>query len=87
MSAPEVAEVPLALVTVTSTVPGACAGAGAVIEVALLTVIGVDELAPNFTVEVGVKLVPVIVTEVPPAGAPEVGLIAVTVGAAVPVYV
>ena len=80
MSAPDVADVPVALVTVTSTVPAACAGEVAVIDVAPFTVT-VAELAPNFTVEPAVKLVPVTVTEVPPAGTPEVGLIDVTVGA------
>ena len=38
-------------------------------------------MAPNFTAVAPVKLVPVIVTVVPPAVGPEVGLTAVTVGA------
>ena len=69
------------VVTVTSTVPAACAGADAVIEVALLTVTVPDEVVPNFTVDVAVKFVPVIVTEVPPPVPPDVGLMEVTVGA------
>ena len=66
--------------TVTSTVPAAPAGEVAVIEVALLTV-NDTEAVPNFTAVVPVKLVPVIVTLVPPAVVPDVGLMAVTVGA------
>ena len=64
----------------TSTVPTDPAGEDAVIEVALLTV--TDAVAvPNFTPVVPVKLVLVVmVTDVPPAVEPEVGLTAVTVG-------
>ena len=51
-------------------------------EVALLTVKVVAAVAPNFTAVAPVKLVPVTVTEVPPVVGPEVGLTAVTVGAA-----
>ena len=36
---------------------------------------------PNFTVDVSVKFVPMMVTVVPPAAVPLVGEIAVTVGA------
>ena len=67
--------------TVTSTVP-LPAGEVAVIEVALLTVNEVAAVAPNFTAVAPVKLVPVMVTEVPPAAGPVVGLTIVTVGAA-----
>jgi hypothetical protein len=72
--------VPPAVVTVTSTVP-APAGDAAVIDVAELTVKLVALLAPNFTVVAPVKFVPVIVTDVPPASAPDVGETDVTVGA------
>ena len=78
-SAALVADVPLPLVTVTSTVP-VPAGLVAVIEVEELTVIAVPALAPNVTVELAVKSVPVMVTAVPPASGPESGLMAVTVG-------
>ena len=50
------------------------AGAVTVIEVALLTVIGVADAVPNCTAVTPVKLVPVMVTDVPPAGGPELGL-------------
>ena len=75
-----VAEVPPGVVTVTSTVPAAPAGAVAVMEVVLLTVKVVAAVAPKATAVAPVKLVPVTVTEVPPATGPEVGLTAVTVG-------
>ncbi len=73
------AEVPAGVVTVTSTVP-VPAGAVAVIGVALLTVKVVAATVPNLTPVAPVKLVPVMVTEVPPAVDPEVGLMPVTVG-------
>ena len=66
--------VPPGPVTVTSTVPAAPAGAVAVMEVALLTVKVEAAVVPNFTAVAPVKLVPVIVTEVPPVVGPEVGL-------------
>jgi len=68
------------VVTVTSTVP-VPAGEVAVIEVAELAVT-VALVTPNVTAVAPVKLVPVIVTLVPPAVVPEVGEIEVTVGAA-----
>jgi hypothetical protein len=74
-----VADVPPAVVTVTSTVP-VPAGDVAVIEVAELTVKLVAFVAPNFTAVAPVRLVPVMATEVPPAFGPEVGEIDVTVG-------
>ena len=80
MSAEEVAEVPAVLVTVTSTVPAVWAGDVAVIEVAPLTVT-VALVEPKLTVEAAVKLVPVMVTEVPPAVPPELAEREVTVGA------
>ena len=48
--------------------------------VALLTVNVVAAVVPNFTAVAPVKLVPVMVTVVPPAVGPELGLTAVTVG-------
>jgi hypothetical protein len=80
-SAADVADVPPAVVTVTSTVP-VPAGEVAVIEVAELTVKLVALVAPNFTAVAPVNEVPVIVTDVPPVAGPEVGEIDVTVGAA-----
>jgi len=51
-------------------------------EVAELTVKPVALFAPNLTAVAPVKLVPVMVTDVPPAAGPDIGEIAVTVGAA-----
>ena len=73
--------VPPGVVTVTSTAPALPAGDVAVIDVALLTVNEVAAVAPNFTAVAPVKLVPVMVTLVPPAVGPLVGLTPVTVGA------
>jgi hypothetical protein len=70
------------VVTLTSTVP-VPAGEVAVIEVAELTVKPVAGVAPNVTAVAPVKLVPVIVTEVPPVDGPDVGEIEVTVGAGI----
>ena len=78
-SAADVAEVPPGVVTVTSTVP-APAGEVAVIEVAELTTKLVALVTPNFTAVAPVRLVPVIVTDVPPVVGPEVGAIDVTDG-------
>ena len=66
--------------TVTLTVPGDSAGEMAVIEVGEFTVTAVAVMLPNITVAEEVKLVPVMVTEVPPAIGPLVGVIEVTVG-------
>ena len=77
-----VALVPPGVVTVTSTVPAASAGAVAVIAVALLTVTPVAAVVPNFTVAPARNPVPVIVTLVPPANGPADELTAVTVGTA-----
>ena len=52
----------------------------AVIEVVELYVTAVAVMVPNITVAEEVKLVPVMVTEVPPAVGPLVGVIDVTVG-------
>jgi hypothetical protein len=72
--------VPPAVVTITSTVP-IPAGAVAVIWVALLTVKEPAALLPNLTAVAPEKLVPVMVTLVPPDGGPVFGLTLVTVGA------
>ena len=81
-SAEEVAEVPPVVVTVTSTVAAACAGEVAVIWVAETTVKPEAAVVPKWTAVAPVKLVPVMVTEVPPAVGPEVGATEPTVGAA-----
>ena len=74
---------PPGVVTVTSTGPNAFAGVVAVIEVALATTVTpVAGMPPNVTAVAPVKLVPVMVTDVPPAVGPEFGLTLVTVGAA-----
>ena len=54
------------------------------IEVALLTLNDAAPVLPNLTAVAPVKLVPVIVTLVPPPGGPLFGEIEVTVGAPVP---
>jgi len=74
-----VALVPSAVVTVTSTVP-VPSGATATICVAVLVVIDAAAVAPNFTAVADDRSVPVIVTVVPPALGPVVGLIDVTTG-------
>ena len=68
------------MVTLMSTVP-VPAGDVAVIWVAELTLKVVAAVAPKVTAVAPVKLVPVIVTVVPPAPGPDVGEIDVTVGA------
>src|SRR6266849_6605530 len=73
-SAGVVGDVPPGVVTLTSAVPGQCAGDVAVIEVAELTTTPVAGKPPKLTLESAVKLVPVIVTGVPPASGPLVGL-------------
>jgi hypothetical protein len=78
----EVGLVPPVLVTVTATGPAAWAGDTAVRLVALVNVTLVAAVPPKLTVEALVKLVPVMVTEVPPAVGPEVGVNPVTVGVA-----
>ena len=78
-SAAVVTLVPSGLLTVTSTVP-VPAGEVAMIVEELTTVNAVAATTPNFTLVVPVKLVPVMVTVVPPDVGPTVGLSAVTVG-------
>ena len=80
-SAELVALVPPGVVTVTSTAPAAPAGDTAVICVADFTVKLVAFAAPNFTAVAAVRLVPVMVTLVPPLTVPLVGATPVTVGA------
>ena len=77
----ETADVPVGLLTTTSTVPAASAGEKAVIEVSELTVKLVAALLPKVTAVAPVKALPVIVTDVPPAVLPLVGLTLVTDGA------
>ncbi len=74
------AEVPPAVTTVTSTVP-VPAGLVATICVAVSPMI-VAATLPNSTAVAPDRFVPVIVTDVPPAAGPELGLIPVTAGAA-----
>jgi len=76
-------EVPDPVVTLMSTIPRGSGGEVAVIEVALFTVREEAGVVPNLTWVAPVKLVPVMVTEVPPAADPELGLTAVTVGSGV----
>ena len=71
------------MVTVTSTVPTEPAGAVAVIVVALVTLNEDAGLPPMVTAVAPVRLVPVIVTEVPPIIGPAVGEIPVIVGGAI----
>ena len=77
-----IADVPLAFVTRTSTVPTTPAGEFAVIVVELTTTTLVAAFAPNATVDPEMNPVPVIVTLVPPPEGPEFGFTALTVGAA-----
>jgi hypothetical protein len=75
-----VALVPPGVVTVTLTAPALSAGAVAVMLVPPVTVKLVAFVPPNLTAVAPVKLVPVIVTDVPPESGPDVGLTLVTVG-------
>ena len=79
-SADEVADVPPAVVTVTSTVPAASVGLVAVIELSLTNVYDVAAVLPNITPVTPVKPLPEIVIEVPPLLVPDVGEMPVTVG-------
>ena len=74
--------VPPAVVTRTLAVPAEPAGVMQVIDVAVLALSAVQALPSKLTPVALLKLVPVIVTFVPPATGPEVVLIAMTVGAA-----
>ena len=75
-------DVPLGVVAVTVAAPTAPAGEVTVMDVAELTTTFDAALAPNFTPVAPVKFVPVMVTDVPPAAGPLVGLNDVTVGTA-----
>jgi hypothetical protein len=77
-----VGDVPLELVTVTSTVPAEWAGEVVVISVSETTVNEAAAVVPKWTDVAPVKVVQVIVTGVPPAVGPDVGEIALTVGSA-----
>ena len=72
-------DVPPGAVTVTSTAPEP-AGEVAVIEVAELTVKELAAVDPNATAVAPVRLVPLIVTTVPPVTGPAAGATAVTLG-------
>jgi hypothetical protein len=67
----------------TFTAPAAWAGVVAVIIALLTTVYVVAAVPPNVTDVAPVNPVPVIVTLVPPARGPNVGLMLVNVGAAI----
>ena len=82
-SAAVAALVPLGVVTVTWTVP-LPAGLTAVIWVAEMTLKEAAFVLPNRTAVAPVKLVPVTVTDVPPAVGPLVGLMPETAGAVPP---
>ena len=71
---------PLAVVTVTSTPPTAPTGLSTTTCVALLLWI-VAATPPNFTAVAPARLLPVIVTVVPPAVEPVAGLTVATTGA------
>ena len=83
-SAEDVAEVPLAVVTVTSTTP-VPAGLVAVICVSVSLVIVAARL-PKSTAVAPAKFTPVIVTDVPPARGPVAGLIPVTIVVAMTMF-
>ena len=72
--------VPLGVVTSKLAVPALPAGVVAVMVVAFTTVTAVAAVPPNVTAVAPVKLVPVRVTDCPPASGPDVGLMDVTVG-------
>ncbi len=80
-SAVEVADVPVDPVTVTSTVPAAAAGTIAVTCVAEL-IVKLAAALPKWTAVAPLKPEPLIVTEVPPAVVPDVGLRPLTTGCA-----
>jgi hypothetical protein len=67
-------------VTVTVTAPAVPAGVVAVIDVLLTTTTLVAAVLPNVTVAPAAKFVPVMVTAVPPATGPLLGLTLLTPG-------
>jgi hypothetical protein len=86
-SAEDVADVPLGVVTVMSTVAAACGGAMASSDLSDTTAKLLAATVPNDTPLAPVKPLPVTVTTVPPDDEPDVGVIAVTAGTAAAVYV
>ena len=80
-SAALVADVPPAVVTVTWTVPAVPGGLTADTELSEWTVTPVANVEPKSTAMVPLRLVPLMVTLVPPAVGPAPGLTAVTAGA------
>lgn len=80
-------EVPLRVVTVTWGEPAVEAGAAAVIEPSELTMNQLAATVPNETPVAPVKLLPRIVTTLPPAAEPVVGVSAETAGAGAAVTV
>jgi hypothetical protein len=81
VSAGLVGDVPAGVVTVTFTDPDDPAGDTAVKVVEEVTLNDVAASEPNLTAVAPVKVVPVTVTEVPPAVEPVLGLTEETVGA------
>ena len=75
---------PPVLVTTTLTAPAACAGVVAEIEVLLTTVMFVAAVPPKVTDAPAAKLVPVMLTAVPPLVEPELGETELTAGADAP---
>ena len=86
-NAPADVAVPPTVVTATALAPAACAGAVAVIDVALFTVKVVAVVPPKETAVAPVRFVPVIVTLVPPAMGPLDGLTDAIVGASKQMHV
>ena len=80
MYQPDSVTEPDAVVATTSAAPAACAGTVTVIEVAVFEVI-VAGVPPKVTELAPLRLVPVNVTDVPPAVGPLAGDTAVSVGA------
>lgn len=80
MKPPELVTCPPELVNTTSRAPAVLDGVTTVTEVALTLTIEVPAAPPNVTADVPVKLVPVIVTEVPPLVEPDEGATVVIVG-------
>ena len=76
----EIAEMPPAVVTLKLTLPAEAAGEIAVISVDDTSMNDVASAAPNLTEVAAVRLVPVIVTSVPPEIRPFVGEIEVMTG-------
>ncbi len=72
---------PLDELTVTSTVPAPAAGEVTVTSLGETTTRPVPGTEPKLTALAPAKLVPVMVTVVPPANGPATGLMAATVGA------